>query len=125
MQLHAKQFQPADINRMGDAILVALRFFSDKKSPAFQESEKQIRENYEQYINYDKNNQEESGSDSQPELDEIDFKVKLNTIFDKKYNNESKSFAKETCNQAHIHKSDVIYKDQKQLNYSDMAKNKG
>lgn len=36
IQLHAKQFQPADINRVAEAILMALRYFCDKKSQAFQ-----------------------------------------------------------------------------------------
>ena len=30
---------------------------------------------------------------------------------------------KETCNQSHVHKSDVIYKDQKELNLSEMGRN--
>jgi hypothetical protein len=54
VSLTARQFQPADIFRMGESIIVALRFFVDKKSARFQESEQLIRENYQQFLSYDK-----------------------------------------------------------------------
>jgi hypothetical protein len=43
VSLEARQFHPCDIFRMADSILVALRFFLDKKSARFQESEQHIR----------------------------------------------------------------------------------
>lgn len=71
-------------------------------------------------MNYDKQNEEESGSDSEPELDEIDFKVKISTIFDKKYNNESRSFAKDTTQNVHLHTNQLAF-DQQKRNHHDKS----
>jgi hypothetical protein len=63
-------------------------------------------------MSYDKQNEEESGSDSEPELDEIDFKVKISTIFDKKYNHECRSFAKDTLHNVPLHSNHITFGDQ-------------
>ena len=65
--LEPRAYNPLDIYKMADGITIALRYFVDKKSEQYTNSEKEIRDNFAKYQNFDKQNEDESGSDSAPE----------------------------------------------------------
>lgn len=68
---------------MGKDILIACQQFFDKKSKVLASAKAEVELRIAEFTQYDKKNKSNSGSESQPSVDDIDFKTKINNIFNK------------------------------------------
>lgn len=81
----SREFVPKDLLKLGEDILEATRGFVDKKGKVYLGAKKEIESRIKEFMKYDEVNEFDSGSESDPEGDEIDLETKISKIFNNNF----------------------------------------